>query len=88
MITYYIFFDQILGLNSKSMGKSSSLPISISNERTIFEKLPKNPKFCEGPTIESPGPMLLIVAATEVNTVVVSWFSIEIRRTEQIKTSK
>lgn len=52
------------------MGNSSKRPASISNIRTYFEKLEKTEKFCVGPTISKPGPMLFSVAATAVKLVV------------------
>ena len=67
------------------MGKSSSLPTSISNIKTNFVKSVKNPKFSIGPTIERPGPILLIVATTEVKQVVVSCPSRETSKTEAAK---
>ena len=57
-------------MNNKSIGKSSSLPASILNERTIFEKGEKNAKLDVGPTASIPGPMLFIVATTAVKLVV------------------
>lgn len=69
-----------------SNGKSSSLPANISIINTYLEKIEKCAKFCVGPTSERPGPMLLIVAATEVKFVVKSLFSNEIRRTDTANT--
>ena len=53
-----------------SSGNSSRRPASISNIRIYLEKVLKNAKLHVGPTMFNPGPMLLIVAATEVNVVV------------------
>lgn len=52
------------------MGNSSKRPASISNIRTYLEKLEKMEKFCVGPTISKPGPILFNVAATAVKLVV------------------
>ena len=52
------------------MGKSSSLPANISKIRTNFVKGEKNAKLLVGPTSSSPGPILLIVAATAVKLVI------------------
>ena len=66
-----------------SMGKSSSLPISMSKIKTHLEKSVKKEKFAVGPTIERPGPTLLNVVATAVNEVVRSCPSIETSRTDK-----
>ena len=66
-----------------SSGNSSRRPANISNIRTYFEKLLKKPKFPVGPTSERPGPMLLIVAATEVNDVVAPYPSNDIANMER-----
>lgn len=66
----YIYLRQALGENSTKIGKISNLPISISIERTIFESAEKALKFCVGPTLASPGPMLFKVATTAVKFVV------------------
>ena len=79
------FFSQMRGLNRISMGKSSSLPASISKISTYFEKSEKKLKFSVGPTSDSPGPILLIVAATAVKQVSVSCPSIETSRVETAK---
>ena len=47
-----------------SIGNISSLPASISNISTAFEKALKPAKFPTGPTISSPGPILLKQATT------------------------
>ena len=52
------------------MGKSSSLPASMSNISTILDIGEKNPKFAVGPTISSPGPMLFRQDATDVKFVI------------------
>ena len=67
----------IAGWNNISSGKSSSLPASISNIITYLLSAEKPPKLQMGPTFESPGPTLLIVAATAVKLVVKSLFSSE-----------
>ena len=68
------------------MGKSSSLPASISKIRTTFEKGEKNPKFAVGPTDSSPGPMLLRQDATAVKLVAKLTEFNEIRIDENTKT--
>ena len=56
-------------MKSMSTGKSSSRPTSISKVSTSLLKALKAAKFLAGPTPASPGPMLLIVAATAVKLV-------------------
>ncbi len=56
-------------MNSIIIGRHSSLPNSISSDRTHFEKSEKNEKFSMGPTLFIPGPILLKHAVTEVNVV-------------------
>ena len=63
---------QVLGISSISIGKSSSLPNSISKVNTIFDIGEKIEKFPEGPISPSPGPILFTVAMTEVMVVEVS----------------
>ena len=70
---------QVEGLKSKSIGKSSSLPASISMIRTILVGSEKNAKFCVGPTPSSPGPILLRAANTDVKFVIRSWLSNDTR---------
>ena len=67
------------------MGKSSSLPASISKISTIFEIGDKNPKFDVGPTISRPGPILLRQDATDVKFVTRSLLSKESAITEAMK---
>ena len=55
-----------------SIGMISSLPASISNIRMNLEKTENSEKFPAGPTISSPGPILLSVAAIAVKFVVKS----------------
>ena len=57
------------------MGKSSSLPASMSKMRTIFENGEKNPKFEVGPTSPRPGPILLRQEVTAVKLVTWPLFS-------------
>ena len=59
----------MLGWNSISIGNNSSLPASMSNISTHLQGVLKNWKFSVGPTRSRPGPILLIVAATDVNVV-------------------
>ena len=70
------------GWNSISRGNSSSLPANISNVSTHFENGLKMEKLPVGPTSSSPGPMLLMVAATAVKFVTKSFPSNEIANTE------
>lgn len=50
-------------------GRHSSLPKSMSNDRMIFVKSEKKEKFCVGPTLLRPGPILLIHVTTDENEV-------------------
>ena len=59
-------FRHVSGMNSTSMGKISRRPASISKISTSFAGSAKQPKFCIGPAISKPGPMLFRVAATAV----------------------
>ena len=59
----------------RSMGKSSSLPASMSKIRTSLDKGEKNPKFDVGPTSSRPGPTLFKHAETAVKFVTPSMFS-------------
>ena len=59
-------------MKSRSIGKSSSLPASILNIRTSFEGIEKKLKLQVGPTSESPGPILFIVADTAEKLVIKS----------------
>ena len=54
------------------IGIHSSLPRSISTLRVIFERSERCAKLQVGPTLASPGPMLLKQVVTEVNEVVKS----------------
>ncbi len=71
------------GWKSINNGNNSRRPASISNIRTIFEKMLKLPKFCAGPASASPGPILFIVARTAVKLVVKSLLSIETASTDK-----
>ena len=71
-----------MGWNNISIGNNSRRPASISKIITYFDSIEKCPKFCVGPAIASPGPMLFIVAATDVNVVTKSLFSNERINTE------
>jgi hypothetical protein len=62
----------VLGEKSSIIGKISSLPNSILNIITIFDRSEKPPKLPIGPTTSKPGPILLSVAATAVKFVVKS----------------
>ena len=57
------------GQNKRSIGYNSSLPASISKVKTSFEKYEYILKFAIGPTLASPGPILLNVAAMAVKLV-------------------
>ena len=70
----YAFFHTA-GVSSISIGYSSRRPASISNIRIYLVTGCIKPKLQVGPTLERPGPMLLNVQATEVNTVSRSRFS-------------
>ena len=75
MLTLFIYqlpFFHVEGINKIIMGRTSSLPMSISAERTSFDKTDRWLKFSTGPTRESPGPTLLIQVTTDVNVVVKS----------------
>ena len=61
-----------MGENISIIGKTSSLPASISKMRTIFETGEKIAKFEVGPTSLRPGPILLRQDNTEVKLVVKS----------------
>ena len=76
------------GAKSTSIGKSSSLPASISKISTIFEKSEKNQKFCVGPTALRPGPILLIVVSVAVKLVVESYPLKERRNTDTAKSDR
>ena len=67
------------------MGKSSSLPASISNISTHLDRGLNNAKFWVGPTNSRPGPILFNVAVTAVKFVIRSKLSREIIRTEAAK---
>ena len=74
----------MVGTNKSSIGNNSKRPANISNINTYFEKGEKCAKFCVGPTISRPGPMLFIVAATAVKFVIKSFSYKEIKNTERI----
>ena len=57
------------GEKSISIGNSSSLPASISKQRTTLDNHERSPKCPAGPTAPNPGPTLLIHAATAVKAV-------------------
>ena len=65
-------FLHVVGWKRISIGIISSLPASISNIKMNFEKTENSEKFPTGPTISSPGPILLRVAAMAVKFVVKS----------------
>ena len=67
----------IAGWNNISSGKSSSLPASISKQKTSFDKTENLWKFITGPTCEIPGPTLLSVVRTPLNEVAKSKLSMD-----------
>ncbi len=69
------------------MGYISSLPASISNIITYFEKCEKDAKLSDGPALPRPGPMLFIVAATAVNVLTKSKLSNATRITDATNTN-
>ena len=54
-------------------------------QKTSLDNGENAAKFPAGPTFEIPGPILFIVANTELNVVAKSILSIEISRTDPIK---
>ena len=67
VFTYYSlyrFCRQLYRLNSARIGKISNRPSSISAESTNLERLLSILKFAVGPTVSSPGPILLKQAMT------------------------
>jgi hypothetical protein len=82
----------VLGRNSISIGNISSLPKSISNDKTILAKPEKPEKLPIGPTRLNPGPMLLRHERTAVTVVSISKLSsatsaLEIMMIKQYKTA-
>ena len=71
----YFYLFQVCLENSINIGKISNLPIIISKVITIFDKSENIEKFCVGPTLASPGPILLRVATVAVKFVVKSKLS-------------
>ena len=69
------------------IGKSSSLPASISRISTTFDIGEKKPKFEVGPTCSSPGPILLRQEETAVKLVTEGTFSIARTIAERAKTA-
>ena len=59
------------------MGKSSSLPASISKISISFDGIEKNPKLPVGPTFARPGPILLKQVTVAVRLVSKSKGSME-----------
>ena len=76
---------QMEGWKRISIGKSSSLPASISNISTTLDNAEKSEKLLIGPTSLRPGPILFMVAATAVKVVTRSFPSNEIMSSEKIK---
>ena len=74
-----------VGWKMMSMGKSSSLPASISNIITSFEGLLQKEKFLAGPTRFRPGPILLMVAAIAVKFVTRSCPSKDTAKMDAVK---
>ena len=68
-----------------SIGNSSSLPANILKHNSSFSAGLKNAKFCVGPIISSPGPILFIVEATTVKEVIRSWSPKLISRVDAAK---
>ena len=79
------YFFHVIGERRRSIGKSSSLPASISKIRTDLESGEKNEKFAVGPTRSSPGPTLLMQAETAVRPDIPPTFSIESTMIETMK---
>ena len=73
------------GAKSRSMGKISSRPTSMSKDSSSLENAEKEEKLPMGPTISRPGPTLLIQVATAVNTVTRSICSRDTSRQETVK---
>ena len=69
------YFFHVTGVKMRSIGKSSSLPASMSKIRTSLDKGEKNPKFDVGPASSRPGPMLFRHAETAVKFETPSMFS-------------
>lgn len=78
---------QIDGWNMIKSGNNSNRPASISKINTHLDKSVKCAKFCVGPTMDKPGPMLFIVAITEVKLVTKSFSSNATIRIEKIKSA-
>ena len=74
------YFLHVAGANNNSIGNNSKRPANISKIKTILEGIEKNAKLPAGPTLLSPGPTLLIVAATAVKLVTRSCPSKEISK--------
>ena len=68
-------------------GEDLQSPASMSKVSTSVEKFEYIEKFCVGPAISRPGPILLKVAATAVKLVIRSKLSTAIRSTENAKIS-
>ena len=66
---------QIDGWNMIKSGNNSNRPASILKINTHFDKSVKCAKFCVGPTRDNPGPILFMVAITEVKFVTKSFSS-------------
>lgn len=79
---------QIDGWNMMRRGKSSKRPANMSKIKIHFDKSVKCPKFWVGPTIDSPGPILFIVAITEVKFVTKSFSSREITKIDSTNSAK
>lgn len=58
------YLRQNSGTNSTMTASNSSRPINMPSEPTQVWKSLRTPKFADGPTWPSPGPMLLTVATT------------------------
>lgn len=77
-VTSYRLFQVDLE-NRIKIGKISSLPASMSNIKTILEKLLNPEKLQVGPTDSKPGPILLKHAITADKLVVMENPSTEIK---------
>ena len=82
---FYFYFRQVAGANKTSIGNTSKRPASISKIYTSFEKSLNPANEPAGPTAPSPGPMLFIVATTEVKFVVKSKPSKDINKSDTTK---
>ena len=66
----FYFLFHVPGISKTIIGNNSKRPANMLNIKTNFENGEKMEKFCVGPTISNPGPMLFNVATTAVKFVV------------------